>query len=349
MSGEGSSPAAVNSRTEITYKPKDIKDREFRLKHLKRITEINLNLVRDSRSDLYLTLFLCVFAIIIGIIFLTLRGLDRNKLSTFKVVSNSISGVVSGGVLLTNAKSIFSSITSTKSKDTIGLSEINEESIKISLTHPEVSVKFLKNVENTIEDRNEKLRLSRIVCSIFAIIGAFVLIALVIFDILLDVISQNTTNSYVFIGGFAVDLILIIGGVTGAVHCWTRHNILTCPEKFKEWYSFIFFFHLFFIGLIPFGCYGPINNEEINEDEGVDGQCTDLFQYFHWRWSETNDVINNNGNIYESFLKENDEVRFLFFKATVLRVILVKKEKINIERLLMGLDLEAHADTVNNV
>ncbi|GET03025.1 hypothetical protein GLOIN_2v1728789 [Rhizophagus clarus] len=317
MSGEGSSPAAVNSRTEITYKPKDIKDREFRLKHLKRITEINLNLVRDSRSDLYLTLFLCVFAIIIGIIFLTLRGLDRNKLSTFKVVSNSISGVVSGGVLLTNAKSIFSSITSTKSKDTIGLSEINEESIKISLTHPEVSVKFLKNVENTIEDRNEKLRLSRIVCSIFAIIGAFVLIALVIFDILLDVISQNTTNSYVFIGGFAVDLILIIGGVTGAVHC-----------------------------LIPFGCYGPINNEEINEDEGVDGQCTDLFQYFHWRWSETNDVINNNGNIYESFLKENDEVRFLFFKATVLRVILVKKEKINIERLLMGLDLEAHADTV---
>ncbi|GET03015.1 hypothetical protein GLOIN_2v1728789 [Rhizophagus clarus] len=91
MSGEGSSPAAVNSRTEITYKPKDIKDREFRLKHLKRITEINLNLVRDSRSDLYLTLFLCVFAIIIGIIFLTLRGLQyctMNQLEEYGNLNN---------------------------------------------------------------------------------------------------------------------------------------------------------------------------------------------------------------------------------------------------------------------
>jgi hypothetical protein len=64
---------------------KEEKKREFRLKRIKRITEENLNLIRDSRGDLYLTLILCVFAIIIGITFLTLKGLDRGKFLPLKL------------------------------------------------------------------------------------------------------------------------------------------------------------------------------------------------------------------------------------------------------------------------
>jgi hypothetical protein len=117
--------------------------------------------------------------------------------------------------------------------------------------------------------RNEKLRFSRIMCSIFAILGAIVLITLVVFDILLDVVP-NQNNTSVFVGGLVVDIILIIGGGAGAIHCWTRHNILTCPEKFKEWYGFIFFFHLLFIGFIPFGFFKAINegtNKGTNNDK----------------------------------------------------------------------------------
>ena len=126
------------------------------------------------------------------------------------------------------------------------------------------------------------------------------------------------------------------------VHCWARHIILSNPKKLVEWYAFIFFFHLLFIGFIPFGCYKTINEGENTLDETSKNERENKLEpTFELKiccgWMDEDDKEEEES--YEKFLKHNDVIRGLCFKATILRVVLVKDEREKVERLLSGLNL----------
>jgi hypothetical protein len=80
-----------------------------------------------------------------------------------------------------------------------------------------------------------------------------------------------------------------------------------------------------------------INND--NRGTNNDKKRTCIPRHIYWKWTKKAEN-NENKNKYEYFFQENDEIISILFRAVVLRVILTKKEKMNVERLLMGLGLD---------
>ncbi|CAB4438664.1 unnamed protein product [Rhizophagus irregularis] len=138
-------------------KPSDEKrmERVLKLKYLKEVTESNLNLVRKAKRDQRLAIFFSVTVIIIGIVFITYESVNKDS-TAFKIVANSLSGILSGSIIFTSIKGIFEINEKSKiiDKISIGPSEFDIEKGDIRTHNKENTLNDVKKIIKIVRRRN---------------------------------------------------------------------------------------------------------------------------------------------------------------------------------------------------
>ncbi|EXX62219.1 hypothetical protein RirG_163800 [Rhizophagus irregularis DAOM 197198w] len=189
-------PQIINHETPQKTNDVERMERVLRLKDLKEVTEKNLNLVRKAKRDQRLAIFFSVTVIIIGIVFITYESVNKDS-TAFKIVANSLSGILSGSIIFSSIKGIFEINEKSKiiDKINIGPSVVDIEKGDIWAHDKKETLDDVKNIIKIVRERNENLNRMRI---------AFILSK-----------RTNRTDDYIY----TISVLLITGGIT---KCFTE-------------------------------------------------------------------------------------------------------------------------------
>jgi hypothetical protein len=257
--------------------PQETKDekrmkRVLSLKYLKEVTERNLNLVRKTKRDQIVAIFSSVMIIIIGIVFIFLESVNKDS-KTFKIVANSLSGVLSGSIIFSSVKGIFEINERSKiiDKITIGPSEFDIEKGDILANDKEDILEDVKRISKIVQRRNKNLNRVRIACFIFNTICSIILIALIVLNVFFSFILTNRTNrtdDYIYI----ISVLLIAGGMYQIFRSMILILVLIKPNilKNRSWINYFLVIPLFLTLLIRMKKEDDENNKTENESQKED-------------------------------------------------------------------------------
>ncbi|CAG8474632.1 15415_t:CDS:1 [Acaulospora morrowiae] len=289
------------------------------------LTNENQSLQKSATARLSISAVISLLSIVIGTIFLILKPSEISN-----TILNSVAEIICGSFLLLGIQSLASGLRS-KNVDTKiqSNSKISDEVIQLSLENLQ-DKSSIESVVKIMKERNKNFKTWGIWWSSWIIVFAIILICIIFFNIFVNYVAQDERSIRI-----SVELILLSSGISCFILSIITYLVLWVPSILGDFFSsifflpfsFILFIQLFMVRIIRFNC---------------ETSCDDITVPLY--------------EVYTEILEEDIEVPLCGSESafTIVRIVLEKREKLNIKRILHGLkpknirDPEVQSDFFNS-